>query len=359
MRLHTSSHFSTLRNDFHASFLEFVGTFVFLLLGLGGIQAAQSLSDPDTSAAMTENLPPMASDTQRYLYISTSMGFSLLVSAWLFFRITGGLFNPNVSLSLMLVGAIRPVRCAMYCIAQLVGAIAAAAVVRGLTGGRLRVNTTLGPRTSPAQGVFIEMFITAALVVSVLMLAAEKHQATPFAPIGIGLTLFSGHLFAVYYTGAAMNTARSFGPAVVTGFPDSHHWVYWLGPFLGSLLGSAFYGLLKHYRYWVLVVDEATDDQPKLAEDPTATFVDKSPRLSEQQCSRPRGPLSLQPTTMGSNTDGSDDGKTPCTEKASVGSSSLLAPNVAPALSEHGRGAAEINEEAGFAKGKESNRCPV
>ncbi|KDQ24900.1 hypothetical protein PLEOSDRAFT_1078869 [Pleurotus ostreatus PC15] len=194
---------------------------------------------------MTGNLPPMASDTQRYLYISTSMGFSLLVSAWLFFRITGGLFNPNVSLSLMLVGAIRPVRCAMYCIAQLAGAIAAAAVVRGLTEGRLRVNTALGPRTSPAQGVFIEMFITAALVVSVLMLAAEKHQATPFAPIGIGLTLFSGHLFAVYYTGAAMNTARSFGPAVVTGFPDSHHWVYWLGPFLGSLLGSAFYGLLK------------------------------------------------------------------------------------------------------------------
>ncbi|KAF4571085.1 MIP/aquaporin family protein [Pleurotus pulmonarius] len=359
MRFQTSSHFSTLRNDFHASFLEFVGTFVFLLLGLGGIQAAQSLSDPDTSAAMSENLPPMASDTQRYLYISTSMGFSLLVSAWLFFRITGGLFNPNVSLSLMLVGVIRPVRCAMYCIAQLAGAIAAAAVVKGLTEGRLRVNTALGPRTSPAQGVFIEMFITAALVVSVLMLAAEKHQATPFAPIGIGLTLFSGHLFAVYYTGAAMNTARSFGPAVVTGFPDSHHWVYWVGPFLGSLLGSAFYALLKHYRYWVLVIDEVTDDKPKPADDPMATFVDKSPRLSEQQCSRSRGPLSVQPTAADFNTDESDDGKTPCTEKGSIGSSSLLASNLAPALNENGRGMTEISEEAGLTKEKESNKCPV
>ncbi|KAF7422701.1 hypothetical protein PC9H_010857 [Pleurotus ostreatus] len=244
MHLQSSSHFSTLTNDFHAAFLEFVGTFLFLLLGLGGIQTAQTLSVLDTSAA---------SDTQRYLYISTSMGLSLLVSAWPFLRITGGVFNPNISLSLMLVGAIRPVRCALFCIAQLAGGIAAAAVVLGLTDGTLRVNTTLSPRTSPAEGVFIEMFITAALVLSVLMLATEKHQATSFAPVGVGLTLFSGHLFAVYYTGASMNTARSFGPAVVTGFPDSHHWVYWVGPLLGSLLGSGFYTLLKQYVPWLLI----------------------------------------------------------------------------------------------------------
>jgi len=69
--------------------------------------------------------------------------------------------------------------------------------------------------------------------------------------------------FAVYYTGAAMNTARAFGPAVITGFPDNYHWIvspyhpigyidsgltskqYWLGPFLGSLLGTSFYAILK------------------------------------------------------------------------------------------------------------------
>jgi aquaporin rerated protein, other eukaryote len=79
-----------------------------------------------------------------------------------------------------------------------------------------------------AQAIFIETFITAALCLAVLMLGAEKHRSTPFAPVGVGLTLFVGHLFAVFYTGAAMNTARAFGPAVVSGFnyaDSSKHWI--------------------------------------------------------------------------------------------------------------------------------------
>lgn len=105
----------------------------------------------------------------------------------------------------------------------------------------LSCSTTLAPGISVAQGVFIEALTTAALCLAVLMLAAEKHNVTPFAPVsnvfdatrfitdyeqvGIGLTLFTCELFAVYYTGGALNTARSFGPAVVTGFPNGSHWV--------------------------------------------------------------------------------------------------------------------------------------
>ena len=92
-------------------------------------------------------------------------------------------------------------------------------------------------RIGSAQGVFIEMFITAALCLSVLMLGAEKHQATPFAPVGVGLTLFACHLWAVFYTGAAMNSARSFGPAAVTGFKDGQHWI---------VSGPDFVGLSSH-----------------------------------------------------------------------------------------------------------------
>ena len=116
------------------------------------------------------------------------------------------------------------------------------------------------------QAVFIEMFITAALVFAVLMLAAEKHRLTAFAPIGIGLTLFSGELFALDFTGGSMNTARSFGPAVLTSFGNSH-WVvrpslsfsathgtdiilqYWLGPTLGSVFAAVFYKILKTLNY--------------------------------------------------------------------------------------------------------------
>jgi len=235
-----SSLFSTLHDDCKAAFLEFIGTTCFLFLGLGGIQSAQS-----------EDLPG-GSGTDKILYISTCMGFSLLVSVWLFYRTSGGVFNPNVAFALLLVGAIRPVRFVLYCIAQLSGSVAAAGLLLALVPGLLTVNTTLAPDVRPVQGVFIEMIITAILAFTVLMLAVEKHPATPFAPIGIGLTLFVGHLFAVIHTGASMNTARSFGAAAVTGFPDKNHWVYWVGPFIGSILASVFYMILKRYGYLML-----------------------------------------------------------------------------------------------------------
>ncbi|KAH7911065.1 aquaporin-like protein [Hygrophoropsis aurantiaca] len=245
--------FENIRQDCLAAALEFVGTTFFLLLGLGGIQAAAGEAGAN------------ASDLEHVLYISTCMGLSLLVSAWLFFRVTGGLFNPNISLALLLVGVMKPVRFVLFCIAQLVGAIAASALLIALTPGPLAVGTFLQKEINSAQAVFIEMFITTALVLSVLMLAAEKHSVTPFAPVGIGLTLFACHLWAVFYTGAAMNTARAFGPAVVTGFGYRQHWVYWVGPFLGSLLGSAFYALLKYMNYLELNPAQAStkpEDSP-------------------------------------------------------------------------------------------------
>ncbi|KAH7927689.1 aquaporin-like protein [Leucogyrophana mollusca] len=254
--------FENFRQDCKAAALEFVGTTFFLLLGLGGIQAASGESGTN------------ASDIEHVLYISTCMGLSLLVSAWLFYRVTGGLFNPNITLALLLVGVIKPVRFVLFCIAQLVGAIAASALLIALTPGPLSVGTFLQSNLNSAQGVFIEMFITTALVVSVLMLAAEKHTTTPFAPVGIGLTLFACHLFAVFYTGAAMNTARSFGPAAVTGFGYSQHWVYWVGPFLGSLLGSAFYTLLKYMNYMELNPAQASTKPEDSPAPPVGTVSD-------------------------------------------------------------------------------------
>jgi glycerol uptake facilitator-like aquaporin len=113
---------TTLADDFKAAVFEFIGTTVFLLLAFGGTQGSHEV---------------VGSDLERSLYIATAFGLSLLVSAWFFFRATGGLFNPEVSLTLLLVGGIRPMRFVLYCIAQLIGAIAAAAVVLGLTPGKL------------------------------------------------------------------------------------------------------------------------------------------------------------------------------------------------------------------------------
>ena len=70
------------------------------------------------------------------------------------------------------------------------------------------------------------MFLTAQLVMSVFMLAVEKHKATFLAPVGIGLTLFVDHLVGLYDTGCGVNPAKSFGPEVVIGNFPRYHWIY-------------------------------------------------------------------------------------------------------------------------------------
>ena len=101
--------------------LEFVGTTTFLTLAFGGVQASAA-EDGSAGAGVSTGVSRIA-----YIALS-SFGFALLVSAWLFYRVTGGLFNPDVSLALLLTGIIGPVRFVLYCIAQLVGGITAAAI---------------------------------------------------------------------------------------------------------------------------------------------------------------------------------------------------------------------------------------
>lgn len=93
------------------------------------------------------------------------------------------------------------------------------------------------------------MFLTAQLVFTIFMLAAEKHKATFIAPIGIGLSLFIAELMGVYYTGGSLNPARSFGPCVILHDFYSYHWIYWVGPILGALLASGFYMFIKALEY--------------------------------------------------------------------------------------------------------------
>ncbi|KAG9017728.1 hypothetical protein FRB93_004539 [Tulasnella sp. JGI-2019a] len=298
---------TSVKQDMGAAVLEFCGTFIFLLLGLGGIQASAFSKEAALSAA---SATAGGASIDQLMYISASMGLSLLIAVWLFYRVTGGVFNPAVSTALLLIGAIGPIRWALYCAAQLAGGIAAAAVIQALLPGPLASNTTPGGMTSDAQAVFIEMFITSALVLAVLMLAAEKHRSTPFAPIGVGLTLFACHLFAVVFTGASMNTARSFGPAVVSGFHKSH-WIYWVGPFLGSLLATFFYAVLKHIKYWDINPGQDTHDSTQSPPGPI--------HILRSVASRNRNDLGANSNVTAAETGSTDD----IEKQASLGPASI------------------------------------
>lgn len=89
------------------------------------------------------------------------------------------------------------------------------------------------------------MFLTAELVFTVLMLAAEKSKDTFIAPIGIGLSLFVAEIAGVFYTGASLNPARSFGPCVAARSFTGYHWIYWVGPCLGALISAGYYRFIK------------------------------------------------------------------------------------------------------------------
>ncbi|OAG40807.1 hypothetical protein AYO21_04884 [Fonsecaea monophora] len=302
------------RNHFIAMAGEFVGTFLFLFFAFAGTQVANT---PQTVTGNTSTDLPQGPNPIQLLYISLCFGFSLAVNAWIFFRISGGLFNPAVTLGLCLIGAVPFVRGALVFIAQMLGAMASAGVVKALFPGPLAVTTSLSGGTNKAQGLFIEMFLTAQLVFTIFMLAAEKHKGTFLAPVGIGLSLFIAELAGVYYTGGSLNPARSFGPCVANRSFPSEHWIYWVGPLLGSLVASGFFWFIKSCEYQTANPGQDFDDLEASAynpeEDltrpvvsPTAVIPDRAlsrtSRTSKERSSKDERSGSLQATRIGSGT---------------------------------------------------------
>jgi len=232
------------RNHFVAMCGEFVGTVLFLFFALSGTQVANTI--PSTGGTTVKQT---GSNPQQLQYIALCFGFSLAVNAWVFFRISGGLFNPAVTFGMCLIGALPWIRGVLLFFTQILGGITASALVSCMFPGELNVRTTLGGDTTVVQGLFIEMFLTAQLVFTIFMLAAEKHKGTFIAPVGIGLALFIAELTGVYFTGGSLNPARSFGPNVVLHEFNGYHWIYWLGPILGSIVAAGFYKFIKVLEY--------------------------------------------------------------------------------------------------------------
>ncbi|KAG8998803.1 hypothetical protein FRB94_006651 [Tulasnella sp. JGI-2019a] len=146
--------------------------------------------------------------------------------------------------ALLLIGTIGLIRWTLYYAAQLAGVIVVAVVIQALLPSPLASNATPGRMTSDAQAVFIEMFITSVLV---FMLAARKRHSTPFAPVGVGPTLFS-------MPPVRRCLHRAFNEHRPLLWPYSRLWIPQipldLGPFLGGLLATFFYAVLKHIKYW-------------------------------------------------------------------------------------------------------------
>lgn len=162
------------------------GTFLFLFFAFGGTQAAKINWDP----TMKSHDPTLAPATQDLLlYVAFAFGFSLTVNVWIFYRVSGGLFNPAITLGCVVIGAMSPMKGGLLAVSQLLGGIAASGMVQALVPGELAVGTGLARRfsldevtclgswgctdskhaagVSTAQGLFLEMFLTALLMISI------------------------------------------------------------------------------------------------------------------------------------------------------------------------------------------------
>lgn len=163
-------------------------------------------------------------------------------------HISGGLFNPALTLGLWVTRRLDHVETVSYIIAQLVGAIIAAAALTTLFP-EARVDAAhlgvpvLGAGTSVAQAIAIEAILTVFLMLAVFGTALDARRPN-IGGLAIGLVITMDIMAGGPLTGAAMNPARALGPALIDGFWDDH-FVYWVGPIVGAVFAALFY----HYVF--------------------------------------------------------------------------------------------------------------
>ncbi len=158
-------------------------------------------------------------------------------------NISGGHINPAVTFGAFITGKISLIKGAMYVVAQLVGAIVGALLLTAIIPADAQGNLGahgLGSGITVEGGLIAEIILTFALVFVVFATAMDPKGLAQLAPLAIGFVIVVDHLFGVPVTGAGMNPARSFGPALVGGAWDNH-WIYWVGPLIGGALAALVY----------------------------------------------------------------------------------------------------------------------
>ncbi|XP_023344034.1 aquaporin AQPAe.a [Eurytemora carolleeae] len=214
---------------------EFLGTLILVFVGCGSCIGGEDEGDHQS----------------KFVRIALCFGVTVATLAQALGHVSGCHVNPAVTAGLAAGGKIGFARGCIYVLAQNFGAIAGAGLLRGLVSTELRGGAGLGatgvdPNLSIVQAVGVEMMITMVLVLTVYGAAADENNTESVkgsAPLAIGLSIATCHLFAIPLTGSSMNPARTLGPAVITG-NFAHHWIYWVGPILGGVAAGLIYQLV-------------------------------------------------------------------------------------------------------------------
>ena len=186
------------------------------------------------------------------LGVALAFGLTVLTMAFAIGHISGCHLNPAVSVGLVVGGRFPAKELPAYIIAQVLGAILAAALIAHIASGKEGFDIASGlasngygehspGKYSMAAGFVSELVMTAMFVV--IILGATDRRAPPgLAPIAIGLALTLIHLISIPVTNTSVNPARSTGPAlIVGGWAIQQLWMFWLAPILGAVIGGVTY----------------------------------------------------------------------------------------------------------------------
>jgi aquaporin Z len=214
---------------------ELLGTFTLVFGGSLALLAAVRLNEPI--------LVPVA----------LGFGLALLAGLYAFGEISGGHFNPAVSLAMFLSGRLEVSSLIGYWVAQLAGGVAASlAVLAAFSQDDVAGTVTaVGSGSSAWDALWLELLLTAVFV-AVILQSTRSERVRGTALVAIPLALVAIHLAAIPVSGSSVNPARSFGPALV-GNEWGDFWVYLVGPLGGAALGALVHGLL--YRHFVAEVE--------------------------------------------------------------------------------------------------------
>lgn len=221
-------------------FAEFFGTFWLVFGGCG-------------SAVLAAAFPELGIG---FAGVALAFGLTVLTMAYAVGHISGGHFNPAVSVGLLVGGRFPASQLIPYIISQVLGAIAAAGVLYLIASGKVGFDAAASGFASNGFGdhspngysmtaaLLIEVVLTAFFLMIILG-ATDERAPKGFAPIAIGLALTLIHLISIPVTNTSVNPARSTGVALFQGgWAVEQLWLFWLAPIVGAIIGAVLYKCL-------------------------------------------------------------------------------------------------------------------
>ncbi|MGN6031880.1 MAG: MIP/aquaporin family protein [Thermomicrobiales bacterium] len=209
---------------------EAIGTFLLVFVGCGAVV---------TNTVNAEGASGLIS-------IAFAFGFALMVVVYAIGRISGAHVNPAVTLGLAATGKFPVAEIIPYWVAQVVGSLAAAGVLRVTFGNVANLGTT-APTDTAMKAFVVELVMTAVLVFVVYGAATDKRAPAAAAGLAIGGAVVLNILVAGPISGGSVNPARSLGPAIVSGNLGDL-WIYLTAPFIGGLIAAFAFEAIRNDR---------------------------------------------------------------------------------------------------------------